>query len=210
VATQQAAILRALKLKLANRQLGLDCEAKFYSNLMAKLDELDQINRIHAKHIDWLRMVALQTNGSAAGSDDGGHTSTGLLRLPTLFGEIFDIQSAAGLSSRSSTSDETSSLESDKEGEVAIAPSEFCDQEAGSGGAAAKEADSLHFGEQQSGLFEESSAEGRQGQSVEQLDGAEAWPNDAGGMSDEDFYALVGVAEEVPAHMALATLHSGP
>lgn len=53
-----------------------------YTNLIVQLNDLENINKIHMHYIDWLR-----SNGS-------------IIRLPTLFSEIFDIP----ISSKSSTS----------------------------------------------------------------------------------------------------------
>lgn len=53
-----------------------------YSNLIVQLEDLQNLNKIHSRHLDWLR------------------SNLSLLRLPTLFSEIFDMP----ISSKSSTS----------------------------------------------------------------------------------------------------------
>jgi hypothetical protein len=93
--------LKALESKLNRRSreplqqlaaAGPDCQATSgeqkgqtrFSRLIVQLKDLEKINQIHMRHIDWLRAAVLQRTS---------------IRLPTLFSEIFDIQ----CSSRSST-----------------------------------------------------------------------------------------------------------
>lgn len=88
VATRQCAVLRALRSKLrrndmhnAHNDEELVSDARF-SSLIVQLRDLENINRIHAQHIERLRAKCAN------------------MRLPTLFTEIFDIP----ISSKSSTS----------------------------------------------------------------------------------------------------------
>lgn len=88
--------MRALKTKLRRNQqqpaaalgAGAASDDARYTNLIVQLKDLENLNRVHAHYIDWLRH------------------GTGLIRLPTLFSEIFDIP----VSSKSSTSSDAHSL----------------------------------------------------------------------------------------------------
>lgn len=85
VATQQYAVMRALKTKLGrNVHDGLH-DAR-YTDLIVRLKDLENINTIHMHYIDWLR-------------------SRSVARLPTLFSEIFDIPISSKSSSSSAISE---------------------------------------------------------------------------------------------------------
>lgn len=73
--------MRALRTKL-RRSVPNGRPDSRYTNLIVQLKDLENINRIHMHYIDWLR------------------SSWSIIRLPTLFSEIFDIP----ISSKSSTS----------------------------------------------------------------------------------------------------------
>lgn len=109
VATRQYAIMKALKARLRRcnngrgsptttmasdssssqsstsasaLQNGQNKSDMRFSNLIVQLKDLENLNKIHAHHLDWLR------------------SNLSMLRLPTLFSEIFDMP----ISSKSSTS----------------------------------------------------------------------------------------------------------
>lgn len=81
VATRQYAVMRALKTKLRRGVQNGKSDSR-YTNLIVQLKDLENINNIHMHYIDWLR------------------SNWSIVRLPTLFSEIFDIP----ISSKSSTS----------------------------------------------------------------------------------------------------------
>lgn len=76
-----------------------------YSNLIVQLKDLENLNKIHSRHLDWLR------------------SNLSLSRLPTLFSEIFDMP----VSSKSSTSSVIS--ESSEDEALAISISSRSDKD---------------------------------------------------------------------------------
>lgn len=102
MATRQYAIMRALKSKLRKQALAAAIKEQQvasahpqddarYANLIVHLKDLENLNKVHTHYIHWLRSNAT------------------LVRLPTLFSEIFDIP-ISSKSSTSSTSDAHSLL----------------------------------------------------------------------------------------------------
>lgn len=108
VANRQAAILRALRGRLGGEP-GRSDQARLapsggavaqlaqaeaptsrFNSLVAHLNDLERLNESHSRHIDWLRATVAHSSAS--------------IRLPTLFGEIFDIQASSRSSSASSSS----------------------------------------------------------------------------------------------------------
>lgn len=128
MAHRRSAILRALKSKLnrSSRELtgerdqqpqpasatATNCSSPTsrFGRLIVQLKDLEKINEIHARHIDWLRNVASLASSS--------------IRLPTLFSEIFDIQMMSSKSSTASSCVLSSSIEDSSD--------ESCDTSAGS------------------------------------------------------------------------------
>lgn len=84
VATKQCAILRALKSKLTE---GVQEADNRYANLILQLKDLEKLNKLHAEYIEQIR------------------SSRSLMRLPTLFSEIFDLPISSKSSSSSAISD---------------------------------------------------------------------------------------------------------
>lgn len=105
--------MRALRSKLRTKAIEFSAtdgprRDSRYANLIIQLKDLENLNRIHAHYVDWLRMAQNWSN----------------VRLPTLFSEIFDIPvSSKGSGSSSSSAigsqaDDCSSAASSVSGEL--------------------------------------------------------------------------------------------
>lgn len=86
VATRQCSVMRALKTKLRQGSQNGSHDAR-YLNLIVQLKDLENINSIHMRYIDWLR------------------SNWSMFRFPTLFSEIFDIPISSESSTSSTVSD---------------------------------------------------------------------------------------------------------